>query len=295
MTSGTLEQRLRNLHTWKRGDTRAVHKPLLTLYLLARAQRGGANAVSFREVREPLAEALRLFGPPRRRVQPELPFWHLQYDGFWRVLDSQRLPRGKRGDRPTARALLEHDAVGEVPARLWAQLKRSPRRIPRLARSVLEQFWPESLHDDIARFFGLELEEAVRTPRDPAFRDAVLRAYERRCAVCGFDARLRDALVCVEAAHVRFRQFGGPDEVRNGLALCSLHHKAFDLGAIGVSEDRRVLVSQDLSGSDTVRRQLVAYAGQPLLGPQSPGDAPRPHFIKWHLREVFRGPARVSI
>jgi hypothetical protein len=33
--------------------------------------------------------------------------------------------------------------------------------------------------------------------------------------------------------------------VENGLSLCSLHHKAFDLGAIAISDDHKVLVSHD--------------------------------------------------
>ena len=35
----------------------------------------------------------------------------------------------------------------------------------------------------------------------------------------------------LEAAHIKWFQARGPDVVQNGLALCSLHHKIFDLGA----------------------------------------------------------------
>jgi HNH endonuclease len=36
--------------------------------------------------------------------------------------------------------------------------------------------------------------------------------------------------VGIEAAHVQWFNFGGPDSLDNGLALCSLHHKLFDVG-----------------------------------------------------------------
>ena len=60
---------------------------------------------------------------------------------------------------------------------------------------------------------------AAATPL-PAGNEWLRRsAYGDRCAVCG-----------VEAAHVMWLQAGGPDDVRNGLVLCALHHAAFDRG-----------------------------------------------------------------
>src|SRR5436189_6378643 len=40
-------------------------------------------------------------------------------------------------------------------------------------------------------------------------------------------------------AHIRWHQAGGPDIENNGLALCVLHHKTFDLGAFTLSEGGR--------------------------------------------------------
>ena len=48
----------------------------------------------------------------------------------------------------------------------------------------------------------------------------------------------------LEAAHVRWHSHGGPSDVANGLCLCPLHHKFLDLGAIGISDTHRVMVSQ---------------------------------------------------
>ena len=53
-----------NIHTWKRGNARAVHKPLLTLMLLARAQRGVPNHVPYTEIAGDVKRALREFSPP---------------------------------------------------------------------------------------------------------------------------------------------------------------------------------------------------------------------------------------
>lgn len=119
----------------------------------------------------------------------------------------------------------------------------------------------------------------------------MIRAYQRRCAVCSFDARLGDALVGIEAAHIRWHQAGVPPRVSNGLALCSLHHKLFDRGAFTLTEDRRVLVSEELSGSDATDQWVSRFHGAALRIPGSPAQTPDPVFVDWHQREVFRGPA----
>ena len=63
----------------------------------------------------------------------------------------------------------------------------------------------------------------------------MLTAYEYQCAV---RLRIRWTLlreaVGLEAAHIRWWAADGPDEVDNAVALCSLHHKLLDRGAIGL-------------------------------------------------------------
>ncbi|MBT3074843.1 HNH endonuclease [Streptomyces sp. COG21] len=61
--------------------------------------------------------------------------------------------------------------------------------------------------------------------------------------------------VGLEAAHVRWWSHDGPDEVDNGLCLCSLHHKLFDRGVLGLGEDRRILVSQRFVGRSEAGRR----------------------------------------
>jgi putative restriction endonuclease len=129
--------------------------------------------------------------------------------------------------------------------------------------------------------------------RDPAFRQKVLVAYEYRCAVCGYDGQLLREAVGLDAAHVRWWAADGPDEVSNAVALCSLHHKLLDRGAIGFTIDLTVAVSSHFIGrSDTAEDLVLSLVGRGLQPPQA-GEA-RPHVdhIGWHTREVFRPPAR---
>ena len=75
-----------------------------------------------------------------------------------------------------------------------------------------------------------------------SFRRRVLQAYRDRCAVC----RLRHTEL-LEAAHIL--PDGHPQgrpEIPNGLALCSLHHSAFDCYVMGVTPDLRVEMRLDV-------------------------------------------------
>jgi putative restriction endonuclease len=124
-------------------------------------------------------------------------------------------------------------------------------------------------------------------------RELVLAAYEYQCAFCGYDGRIGAVPVGLEAAHVRWWAFDGPDDIDNGLCLCSLHHKLFDKGVLGIGEGHRILVSQRFVGrSPAARDHVIALAGRQLTGPQ-PGTAPvAAHHRTWHARQVFHGAPR---
>jgi len=84
----------------------------------------------------------------------------------------------------------------------------------------------------------IQLVRTLRSYRDYQFRPAVLRAYSYRCAVCNV------ALKLVDAAHIVPVPFPeSTDEVTNGLALCRLHHGAYDNALLGVKSDYSVIVN----------------------------------------------------
>lgn len=291
--------RLTRVTVWTRGAQRAPHKPLLLLLALARRARGEPREIPYREVDDKLGALLREFGPPRKSFHPEYPFWRLQNDGIWVVRDAAQLARRTGKDDARKSELLRLNPPGGLTEEIWTALGADRLLLAEAATAILEANFPFTLHDDILAAVGLDLDALIaastsRARRDPAFREKVLRAYERRCAVCGFDLRLGTVDVALEAAHIMWHQAGGPDVEGNGLALCSLHHKLLDRGAFTVSTGRRVLVSQEVSGSAGVKEHLLRYHAAELREPQSTEYLARPQYLAWHGREVFRGPARVG-
>ena len=62
-----------------------------------------------------------------------------------------------------------------------------------------------------------------RALRESGFRHRVLVAYGHSCAMCGVQLRLLDAAHILPAAHA-----DSTDGTDNGVALCALHHRAYD-------------------------------------------------------------------
>ncbi|OKL43291.1 hypothetical protein A3843_14340 [Pseudovibrio exalbescens] len=71
--------------------------------------------------------------------------------------------------------------------------------------------------------------------RDANFKDRVLTAYSQTCAMCGVQLRLIDAAHLLPAAHPE-----STDETSNGIALCALHHRAFDSALVTFDVDYRI-------------------------------------------------------
>ncbi len=76
----------------------------------------------------------------------------------------------------------------------------------------------------------------------------------------------------LEAAHIKWFPAHGPDVVPNGLALCSVHHKIFDLGAFTVLPgNHQIVFSRHRMGGDDAKAKLLAHHGAGLIQPQGQG------------------------
>lgn len=280
------------ISTWRRAGVRAPHKPLLMLFAMGRLAQGQVD-VPFADCRRELIDLLHTFGPPRASYHPEYPFWWLQSDGLWEVEHHGPLRRRSRVKEPTPAALTAAGAIGRIPANIQRLLRSDDEILAAAVQRLLTTHFPISLHTEIRTAVGLgDLPSLPRAGRAlTGFRNSVLLAYRFACAVCGFSLRLDNKSIGLDAAHIRWRQAKGPDTAVNGLALCSIHHKLFDLGAFTLSDDMRVLVSERVTDDqrDHHRQQvLLMHHGRAVAAPVRSDQKPHCGFVVWHRREVFR-------
>jgi putative restriction endonuclease len=127
---------------------------------------------------------------------------------------------------------------------------------------------------------------AKRRLHQEAFRERVLRAYRGCCAMC----RLRHAAL-LDAAHiVPDSQEAGRPVVSNGLALCKLHHAAFDQNLVGVRPDLVLQVKPSVlreRDGPMLRHGLQGLHEQKLILPRRAEERPAPEFVEFRF-EQFR-------
>lgn len=119
------------------------------------------------------------------------------------------------------------------------------------------------------------------------FRERVLRAYRSQCAFCRLKHR-----ELLDAAHII------PDHlpqsqptVDNGLALCKLHHAAYDSFIIGVRPDFQLHVRQDVLEEEDgpiLQHGLKNLHNSRILLPGSPVDWPNCEYLDWKYEQFLQ-------
>jgi putative restriction endonuclease len=115
----------------------------------------------------------------------------------------------------------------------------------------------------VRRYATIEVKKRLH---QDVFRHIVLRAYQERCAVCQLPrTELLDAAHIEPDCDVR-----GEPSINNGLALCKLHHGAYDADLLGVRPDYVIELSSVLlqtRDGPTLEHALKAFAGRKISVP----------------------------
>jgi putative restriction endonuclease len=119
-----------------------------------------------------------------------------------------------------------------------------------------------------------------------SFRVRVLRAYQERCALCRLK---REALL--DAAHIipDTDPLGLP-VVQNGLALCKLHHAAFDQHLIGIRPDLVVQVRPDVlaeTDGPMLVHGLQGFHERRIAVPRRTEEWPHPNLLQERYRRFL--------
>ena len=287
------------------GGERYPHKPLLLLWLLGRMQQQGTTVCTYEEAEAPVSRLLDDFGPPSaKKYRAAMPFVHLESD-LWELGGDDGEPLNDN-----RAALCRAHAVGRLRPEVEELLRRDPGLIAESARMLIDLNFTPTYLDPICADVGLDLDvgrdldvaedvagqHTVRRPtrarRRAGFRSEVLHGWRNRCAMCGYDGALGRDPAGLDAAHVFWHSQGGPDETDNGLALCSLHHVLFDLGALGLTDDLSVRVSPHyVARSEQGERLVYDLEGRALFDPVPRHPTPSARHVQWHFTQVFKASA----
>lgn len=116
-----------------------------------------------------------------------------------------------------------------------AQQPEEMRQLETIANTEIER----EIHDIPAGPRKMVLQQINRKVRDARFRRNVLTAYGNRCAVSGMQLDLVDAAHIIPVDHER-----GTDELKNGICLSALYHRAFDSGLIAIKRDYSIILNE---------------------------------------------------
>lgn len=119
----------------------------------------------------------------------------------------------------------------------------------------------------------------LRRVHQATFRQRVLQAYQHRCAIC----RLKHTEL-LEAAHIiPDGDPRGEPVVPNGLALCALHHTAFDRNIFGIRPDLIIEVRKDVlaeTDGPVLRHGLQEIDGRGIAAPHAASLRPRADLLE---------------
>jgi putative restriction endonuclease len=152
---------------------------------------------------------------------------------------------------------------------------------------AMREQWTESFAHpvDLALRREYATAQVRRRVHQRVFRGRVLSAYESQCALC----RLRHRPL-LDAAHVKEDHHGGEPIVPNGVAMCAIHHRAFDNTLLGIRPDYTVEIRSDVLAEEdgpTLKHALQGLHLSRIKLPRNRPSWPRPDLLEERF-ELFR-------
>ena len=174
---------------------------------------------------------------------------------------------------------------------LSAGLDEHTPELPRVDDALSSQHVDGFEHGAQASFVYEQQRERVtqlssRIVRSRLFRQLVLHAYDKRCAITGLKLINGGGRAAVHAAHIRPVEANGPDILSNGIALSGTAHWMFDRGLISLTDDLDILISRQANDPDGVRG-VINRTGRAIV-PSRPFERPHPRFLQWHREHCFK-------
>lgn len=294
--------KIRHLNRNRNFGKPAPHKPLLLLAVIDLIEQGKVlnNQIApSTEFVEAFLKYWNLIRSERPRIF--LPFYHLSSEGFWHL---HAKPNKTVHAFRSMSQIAENVAYASFDDDLFVLLtKPDAREIIR--QTIIETYFPgemeifrAAIRENMENFSlesllneqaGSESETNFDKPkRSRLFRGVVMRLYNYTCAACRFRLVTLDGMTAVDAAHIIPFSVSHDDGIGNGLALCKLHHWAFDNGLISIDDNLSLLISPAFEENGNEAFLLRRLQTQKIFLPKQKPFFPSLSAIEWHRENKFQ-------
>jgi len=279
---------VQSINVHRVGQVVSLHKPLLLLLTIGKVFNGHENLFLFDEIDNELTGLISKYGLKNTsRINAQYPFIYLATNSkIWSC--SVNKANLANPDAASRKELL--GSFGSFTSEFYNYLLQDGNLF-NTVELLLNQYWPEAYHSELLNDIGLfdfSLAEVKKQKKERGrkFIEHVLDAYERKCAICHQSIRLGDALIGIDACHVKPIQHYGDDDITNGIALCKIHHWALDRGAISISQEMSLLISKKLNGNKLFE-YFTSFENVRLFIPRDTTSALSNKNTEYHEKYIF--------
>lgn len=277
------------------------HKPCMLLAVIELVESGklSENKIEFDDLLiSRYAVYFNAVKTERDHLNPWMPFFHLQREGFWQLVPKP----GRKSILATMTSAVQRSHIDDnilyavLDNELFLMLKNPVDRD--VLRDELMLHWFSGQYEAIKEIVGItefelmlestdaqDVKEASPV-RSAAFRRLVTEAYDFRCAATGWRVILPDFSILVEAAHIVPFSETHDDRIQNGIALTPTFHWALDRNIIAPGPDLKWHVSRSIDQRIPDNRPLLDLQDQKLILPTDERLRPDHDTLEWRMANL---------
>lgn len=183
------------------------------------------------------------------------------------------------------------DGASKLDREIWAEFHADWERLAVECEMLRRRIDPEPTPDEADEFlvpedFTGETRQVITEQRikQTFFRRAVLSSYGGRCCM----SRVSEPRLLI-ASHIVPWSKDKQNRLNpsNGLCLSAIHDRAFDKGLITLSDDFKIIVSDELKRRDDAFVQSVFLPLEGISIELPERFTPSLNFVVWHRNELF--------
>ncbi|NEP80059.1 MAG: HNH endonuclease [Okeania sp. SIO3B3] len=236
-----------------------------------------------------------------------LPFFYLQSEGFWHIESKNNSLKRVPSSVKKLREVVEYASLDpelfellqdqnyrkELIDVLIATWFSANQKDTKELLAINDKFQKE---DDEEEYSINLLNQQKKQPRsylrksvirDGIFRKAVVHTYNYKCAFCGMKVTMSIKQNIVDGAHIKpFAKFYD-NRIDNGISFCKNHHWAFDKGLFTITDDYKIIVSNNFLEKSPNSKPMKEFNSNQLWLPNQKESFPRIEALKWHRQNVF--------